>query len=156
MCSSSCKGSNLNLWLLESVCQKPAHELLLSTVGVCFPDKSQLLKEEIMGPRGAQMSLPLEVPDTVGGSLCSDSSFQNFPPPHPHLLIYHCYGWAGKEQEERLNKNSPETGDQESGLLLAAVSAVLPVRCSSFLTHKDVSEKGQSIFLLPFLFLLEE
>lgn len=68
------------------------------------------------------MSLPLEVPETVGGSLCSDSSFQNFHP--PHLLIYHCYGWAEKEQEERQNKNSPETGDRESGLLLAAVSTV--------------------------------
>lgn len=77
-----------------------------------------------MGPRRVWMSLPLEVPETVGGSLCSDSSFQNLPPPHPHLLIYHWYGWAGREQEEWQNKNSPETGDQQSGLLLAADSTV--------------------------------
>lgn len=134
-----------------------ARNLPLSTVGVSSADKSQLLKQEIMGPKGVWMSLPLEVPETVNGSLCSDSSSQNFPHPTPTSSFITSTG--GQERSRKSDRTKIalrlETRSQGSFLLLTQLCSFTD-RCSSFLTHKDVSGKGQAILLLPFLFLLEE
>lgn len=67
------------------------------------------------------MSLPLEVPETVSGSLCSDSSFQNFPHPTPTSSFITAKG----EQEESRKSNRTkialrlETRSQGSFLLLS-------------------------------------
>lgn len=128
VCSSSCKGSDLHLLLVGSICQTPAHELGLGRVGACFSGKSQLLKaKKSWGQEGPECLSLWKCTEPGGGSLYSDSSFQDlFPFSSPPTLRPHLYCPAARYEQEKSRKSERteialrlEARNQDSSLPLS-------------------------------------